>query len=195
MVSEELGRFPGIEDADFRMKAFKTDQWSFRWTLASLRMYQAGAFPRLPFYDTRMADFFTTVPSARVQGRSLQIDYLKRHAPDLARITWQAYQTNLYRAAHFDTWMLPARAVKKAMRVLSARRVPERNWEVQFLSDDGRRRLRDHLTSRGRKLHEVVDPAEIGPLVDAFFASPLEEGRGYTVSMLLTFAAWLEAHG
>ena len=195
MVAEELGRFPDIEDADFRMKAFKTDQWSFRWTLASLRMYQSGAFPRLPFYDSRMADFFATVPSEQVSQRSLQIEYLKRYAPDLARITWQAYQTNLYRAAHFDTWLLPARAVKKAVRLLSARRVPERNWEVQLLGEDGRRRLAEHLTSSGRKLHDVVDPAEVAALLESFFRSPLEEGRGYTVSMLLTFAAWLEKHG
>jgi asparagine synthase (glutamine-hydrolysing) len=195
MVADELGRFPGVEDPDFRIKAFKTDQWSFRWTLASLRMYQAGAFPRLPFYDSRMADFFATVPSHQVSRRSLQIEYLKRHAPDLARITWQAYQTNLYRAAHFDTWLLPARAVKKAVRLLSARRDPERNWEVQFLNEDGRRRLREHLTSPGRKLHELVSRDEVTTLLDAFLASPLEENRGYTVSMLLTFSAWLEKNG
>ena len=33
---------------------------SFRWTTTSLRMFQAAAFPRLPFYDTRMADFFSS---------------------------------------------------------------------------------------------------------------------------------------
>jgi asparagine synthase (glutamine-hydrolysing) len=157
-------------------------------------MYQAGALPRLPFYDTRMTDFFATVPSAFVEGRRLQIDYLKRFAPDLARITWQAYGTNLYRVAHFDTWLLPARAVKKAMRALASRPVPERNWEVQFLGAEGRRGLEKHLIEPGRKLHAFVDPREVRTLLDGFFASPLEEGRGYTVSMLLTFAAFLEAH-
>ena len=82
-------RVAAIAEPDFRVKAFKTDQWSFRWTLASLRMYQAGAFPLLPFYDTRMSDFFATVPTEFVSGRRLQIEYLKRYAPDLARVTWQ----------------------------------------------------------------------------------------------------------
>ena len=191
-VAGELDRVSAIEDPDFRVKAFKTDQWSFRWTLASLRMYQAGAFPRLPFYDTRMADFFAGVPTAFVEGRRLQIDYLKRFAPDLARITWQAYGTNLYRVAHFDTWMLPARAVKKAIRALSSRRVPQSNWEVQFLGAEGRRGLEDRLLSRGRRLHQYADPRALRELLDAFFASPFEEGRGYTVSMLVTFAAFLE---
>jgi hypothetical protein len=156
-------------------------------------MYQAGAFQRLPFYDTRMTDFFAGVPTAFVEGRKLQIDYLKRFAPDLARITWQAYGTNLYRVAYFDTWLLPTRAVKKAMRALSGRRVPQRNWEVQFLSAEGRLGLERQLLSPGRKLHSLVDIRDVRELLDAFFSSPFEEGRGYTVSMLLTFAACLEA--
>jgi hypothetical protein len=193
IVAGELARLEGLEDPDFRVKAFKTDQWSFRWTLASIRMYQAGAFQRLPFYDTRLTDFFAGVPTAFVEGRRLQIDYLKRFAPDLARIEWQAYGTNLYRVAHFDTWLLPARAVKKAMRALSGRPVPERNWEVQFLGENGRRGLERQLLAPGRQLHAFVDPRDVRSLLDAFFASPVEDGRGYTVSMLLTFGAMLEA--
>ena len=63
MVQRKMSHLDHIEDADFRVKAFKTDQWSFRWTTASLRMFQAAAFPRLPFYDSRLTDFFCTVPS------------------------------------------------------------------------------------------------------------------------------------
>ena len=47
----------------------------------------------------------------------------------------------------------------------------------------------------GSRLHEFVSPDDVRSLLDAFFAAPLEEGRGYTVSMLLTFSSWLEAHG
>ena len=192
-VAGELRRVGDIEEPDFRVKAFKTEQWSFRWTLASIRMYQAGAFPRLPFYDTRLTDFFATVPTAFMKDRGLQIDYLKRFAPDLARIQWQAYGTNLYRLPHYRTWTLPARAARKALRVLSGRGPAERNWEVQFLSAGGRRALEQRLLAPGRKLHAFVDPSDVRDLLDAFFASPLEDGRGYTVSMLLTFAAVLEA--
>lgn len=193
-VGDELARLPGISDPDFRVKAFKTEQWSFRWTLASIRMYQAGAFPRLPFYDTRMADFFSTVPTAFVRGRRLQIDYLKRFAPDLARIEWQAYGTNLYRYRYFDSLLLPSRAVKKMLRSL-APRVPQRNWEVQFLGAGGRRRLVEPLLSPTSRLAEFVAPRDVRSLLERFFEAPEEEGRGYTVSMLLTFAAWMEAYG
>ena len=57
MVRQEMAQIGHLEDPDFRIKAFKTSQWSFRWTEASLRMFQPGAFPRLPFYDTRLSRF------------------------------------------------------------------------------------------------------------------------------------------
>ncbi len=193
-VERELEPLGGIADPDFRVKAFKTEQWSFRWTLASLRMYQAGAFPKLPFYDTRMGDFFATVPTEHVRGRRLQIDYLKRFAPDLARITWQAYGTDLYWQRHFHTWLLPWRAARKAVRLLRGRPPSaERNWEIQF-SGPGSQRLREALLAKGARLHELVEPRRIEALLEDFSRSPLEEGRGYTVSMLLTLSGWLEAN-
>ncbi len=70
----------------------------------------------------------------------------------------------------------------------------ERNWEVQFLSPAGQGRLRDALTRPGRRVHEFVSAAAIKELLDRFFARPLEEKRGYTVSMLLTFSEWLERY-
>lgn len=194
-VRREFDRLPAIEDPDFRVKAFKTEQWSFRWTLASLRMFQAGAFPRLPFYDNRIADFFSTVPSEFVAGRRLQIDYLKRHAPDLARITWQARDASLYWATRPDVLLLPKRALKKLFRLATGRHVIERNWEVQFLSDSGRAGLERWLLAPGLKLHDLVSRSEVVGLLADFFRAPFEAGRGYTVSMLLTFSAWLERYG
>ncbi len=194
-VRREFERLPTIEDPDFRVKAFKTDQWSFRWTLASLRMFQAGAFPCLPFYDTRMADFFSTVPSEFVAGRKLQIDYLKRHAPDLARITWQAHGANLYWATGPELFRLPGRAMRKLIRLATGRHVVERNWEVQFLSESGRAGLERWLLAPGLKLHDLVPQAAVTALLQDFFAAPFVKGRGYRVAMLLTFSAWLENYG
>ncbi len=81
IVQREIQALGDIEDAGFLVKAFKTDQWSARSTTASLRAYQMAAFPRLPFYDNRLVDFFTTVPSKQVAGRKLEIAYLQRFAP------------------------------------------------------------------------------------------------------------------
>jgi asparagine synthase (glutamine-hydrolysing) len=195
VTSDEVSRLGQLEDADFKAKAFKTDQWSFRWTTASLRMFQPGAFPRLPFYDSRMADFFCSVPSQFVVGRKLQVDYLKRFAPDLARIPWQAFDTNLFRYQYFGSLLLPKRALKKSWRILTRQHVIERNWEVQFLNSTGREGLAHWLLRLGLRLHEFVAPKAIRNLLDAFYQAPFEQKRGYTVSMLLTFSIWLERYG
>lgn len=195
LMRAEMSLVRHLEDAEFRIKAFKTDQWSFRWTTASLRMYQPAAFPLLPFYDTRMMDFFCTVPSSYVRGRRLQIDHLKRYAPDLARITWQFHDTNLFLYRYYHTWLLPKRAYKKAIRALTRKRPIEQNWEVQLMNDEGRRRLEQWLLRPGLRLHEFVAPDAIRLLLDAFYAPPLNRGQAYAVSMLLTFSVWLERYG
>ena len=62
-----------ISEMDFKVKTWKTEHWSHRWTLTSIRMYQASLFPLLPFYDNRLIDFFCQLPSVYVQGRSFRL--------------------------------------------------------------------------------------------------------------------------
>ncbi len=193
-VCDELSSLKHIACPDFRVKAFKTDNWSFRWTVSSLRMFQPAAFPRLPFYDTRLTDFFCTVPSKFTHQRQLQIDYLKRFAPDLARITWQARDANLFNYKK-SIRTLSRRAVKKGWRVLTGRQQIERNWEMQFFNSHGRANLEATLVQPGLRLHEFVSPSKIADLLAAFYAHPYAEKRGYTVSMLLTLSTWLEKYG
>ncbi len=194
-VAEGLERVSHIEDADFRVKAYKTDSWSFRWTLASLRSYQPGAFPRLPFYDTRLTDFLSTVPMEYLTGRRLQIDYIKRFAPRLAKVKWQAYDADLHWSRYFNSLLVPKRALKKARRILGGQTPIQRNWEVQFLSERGRKGLEDNLVKTGLKLHEFIPPKKILGLLNDFYDDPYTGKKGYTVAMLLTFSAWLEKHG
>jgi hypothetical protein len=191
-VADELARLGDVAEPDFRIKAFKVDQWCARWTTVALRMFQAAAFPRLPFYDTRLADFFCTVPTAYVSGRRLQIDYLRRYAPDLARIPWQVTGRDLFHDGRKDAWDAARRAARKGQRQLSGRKIVERNWEVQFLGHEGRSGLAHWLARPGLALHEFVAPRTISGLLDAFGRDPYTDKRGYTVAMLLSFSAWLE---
>ncbi len=193
MVSEELAGLAHIVDPDFRVKAFKTLQWSHRWSLPSQRAYQSAAWPALVFYDHRLVDFFCTVPNVYLSERRLQIDYLKRYAPDLARVPWQVYDAGLYTYQHYNSWLLPKRALKKAWRMIRQEQVIERNWEVQFLCPEGKSGLQRWLLQPGLRLHEFVSPIAIQELLQGFFAAP-QPDTGYTVSMLLTFSAWLELH-
>jgi asparagine synthase (glutamine-hydrolysing) len=193
-VGDALHPLEYISDPDFRVKAFKTANWSFRWSLSPIRVFQSAARPRLIFYDHRITDFFGTVPTQYLIGRKLQVDYLKCVSPDLARITWQAYDANLYQYQGFNTWLVPKRTLKKIGRSVWGKPVLQRNWEVQFLNTSGRQGLEALLLRSALRLHEFVPPAEIRLLLDSFYARP-DASQGYTVCMLLTFSAWLEKYG
>jgi hypothetical protein len=193
-INDELKAFRSVGDLDFKVKLWKTQTWSHRWTLASLRMYQARLFPLLPFYDNRMVDFFLTLPSHFVKGRRFQIEYLKRVAPDLARVRWQPFDANLYEYRHFNTWLLPRRIYKKIKRSLSGKPTLQRNWEVQFLKDGNQENLRQSLCAPGLKLHDYAEKGDLDQAVDAFLRKP-DSANGYEMSMLLTLSAWLERYG
>jgi hypothetical protein len=129
-----------------------------------------------------------------VRGRRLEVAWLTRFASDLARITWQAHDANLYLYQYANSLLLPQRAINKVLRAIRRERVVERNWEVQFLSPNGRESLRRALLRHDAKVNEFVSPAAMKGLLESFFANPYEANRGYTVSMLLTFASWLERY-
>ncbi len=193
-IAERLKELETIKEIDFRVKAYKTEEWSFRWSIPPIRVFHSATLPKLVFYDTRLTDFFLTIPTEYLSGRRLQVEYIKRFSPVLARIPWQVYGANLYWYRYFNSLLIPLRAWRKGKRILQRRRIIERNWEVQFLaSDRERNRLRTHLLEPGIRLHHYVDRAEVEKLVNHFLALPAPDGAiGYTVSMLLTFAAWLE---
>ncbi|RYD59435.1 MAG: hypothetical protein EOP56_00795 [Sphingobacteriales bacterium] len=179
-----------IEDADFVMKIFKTDQWSFRWTLASIRMYQAAVFPVLPFYDKRVVDLFLQIPTSVVAGRQLQIDYLKQYHPDLAKITWQEYGNNLYWYKHFNNRNIAYRAIDKIRRSIKGEQPITRNWEIFYLNDNGRRQLEKILLQS--PFRDVVPESTSRALLNDLYRHP-NAGNGYAISMLHTFARFIEA--
>ncbi len=172
LVRSELASLEHIEEPDFRVKAFKTWQWSHRWSLPPIRVFQSAAWPALVFYDQRITDFFSAIPTPWLSGRQFQIDYLKRFAPDLARITWQVYDADLYQYQHFHTWLLPKRALKKAWRTLSRQTILQRNWEVQFLNPQGHAGLERWLLQPGLRLHEFTPPQALNNLLADFYSQP-----------------------
>ncbi len=189
-MQEELARIPSLPNAQARLKAAKTETWSFRWTLASLRCYRMATRLRLPFYDSRLADFFATVPNEWMQGRALQIAYLKRTAPELAAVPWQAAGTSLF-AHPQPRWQRLARgAARRAWRRLTNRSVIQRNWEVQLLPSLGRDRLRNTLLASPSPLHDLVPPARLRSLLDEFHDAPSRE-RAHAASVMLTLHDWL----
>lgn len=190
-LTDVLNDLGDIGNTDFKVKAWKTQQWSFRWTLASIRTFQSSVFPLLPFYDNRLVNFFVTTSNEFNLNRALQIEYLKRFAPDLAKVRWQVYDANLFDYKNFNSWLIPRRVMKKAARILSPKPVFQRNWEVQFLNPVGKQGLYKWLLSDGLKLHDFVAAAQLEKLLSSFYVNPTA-ASGYTVSMILTLSTWLE---
>jgi asparagine synthetase B (glutamine-hydrolysing) len=184
LLADEARRVAGA--GDVRGLALKTEQWSLRWTEATLRAFAVE--PRLPYYDPRLADFALSLPAELLVDRRLQIAHLRRCAPDLARIEWQAKETDLFRLRHERTWRLPARALRRVRRRLRPPTARLRNWEVQLLSPEGRAGVDRWLLEGG--LDDVVERAEVEGLVADHRAAPTDATLGYAVSALLTFAVW-----
>ncbi|MCB0698570.1 MAG: hypothetical protein H6551_09640 [Chitinophagales bacterium] len=183
-------KYSHIDDVDFRFKIYKTDQWSFRWTVASLRMYQQAAFPILPFYDSRLVDLFCNIPTSTVCNRALQVEYIKQYYKKLAKIKWQEYDADLYTYKWMNNRNLAYRAAKKLQRTVSSEKTIQRNWEVFFMTLHGRQQIETHLLNN-RTLNEIVPVQKTEELINDFYRKPTAAG-GYTISMLLTFALFLE---
>ena len=191
VLRAELERLPDLGDPDLQLKALKTEQWSFRWTLASTRAYHLARPTLLPFYADDVVDLFLRVPSERLAGRRLQIAYLCRHHPDLARVRWQDTGRSLLDRPWEAPLALTRRAVAKGVRTARRRPVVERNWEVQYLAGDGPARLRRLLLGAdGGDGGAVagVPGAEVASFLDGFLAAP-GPASGYAVDVLATLAA------
>lgn len=186
LLADELARIPDLGDPDLRLKALKTEQWSFRWTLASVRAYQLGVATVLPFYADDVVDLFLRVPTDRLAGRRLQIAYLRRHHADLAGVPWQQTGRPLVDRPWGPAAGLVRRAGAKAWRLARRRPVVERNWEVQYLTGDGPARLRALLAGAGPLLTPDV-VGRSGALVDDLVRAPTP-ATAHAVDTLATLA-------
>lgn len=182
-------RYRHIKDVDFRMKVYKTDQWSFRWTLPSIRMYQAGVMPVLPFYDKNVATTLSSIPTKELVGRSFQIAYIKKVFPELAKVRWQEYGTNLYLYKKINNRNLIYRGVKKGQRLLSPQKHIVRNWELFYLNDTGKEKLTSILLDN--TLENLLSQDKIKSMLEDFYANPTA-ANGYTISMLHTLVQFLK---
>ena len=179
-----MGSRPTI--ADLALKAFKTDQWSFRWTLASVRSYQLARPTTLPFYANDVVDTFLGQPSGIHAGRAVQIAYLRRYHPDLAAVTWQDSGRSLLDRSWERPASLVRRAGAKAVRTLRRRPVVERNWEVQYLGDSGPDRLQELLRSSVPGT-AALSSMDVQGFIDTFLQAP-DGARGYAFDSLLTLS-------
>lgn len=189
-IDSWIYKYRHIEDVDFRMKMFKTNQWSFRWTVASIRMYQAAAMPVLPFYDCRVVDFFSKIPTHIVQNRTFEIEFIKLFYPDLAKIKWQEYDRNLYNYKKYNNRSIIYRSIEKIKSTLTNKKPVLRNWELFYLNDTGKQKLEQFLLDN-IALHDVISRDTIQQLLNDFYDYP-NAANGYKISQVHTLAQFMK---
>ena len=186
---QSLDKTKNIPDPNFRMKIFKTDQWSFRWTLASIRMYEAGAMPILPFYDKNVAEVLLSIPDEYLAGRKFQVEFIKKCFPQLASIRWQEYNSNLYDYKWLNNRNLLYRVAKRSQRLISKKKIIIRNADLFYRDENGRGCLYEALTESN--LPNYMPKEHIDELINLYYRDP-SASHTYAISMLHTFAQFLK---
>ncbi len=183
-----------IDDANARVRAFKSLYWATRWTSTNLVYFSQHKPMSLPYYDDRMCEFIMTLPEEFLAGRKIQIAYIKKYSPELAKITWQEKAPyNLYNYhKHLTKAHLPFRVLKKIQHVIYhkvlGKLLVQRNWEIQFLGQENEKELMAWLFEN--KKFEKLVPKD---LVEDYFEKFKTKDAVYwshPLSMLLTLSVF-----
>ena len=181
-----------IENPSAKLRAFKSLYWAPRWTSINLSFFEVAHPITLPYYDHRMCEFICTLPEEYLADRRLQIAYIKKQNPQLAKITWEAQRPyNLYNFERNKTPNnLPYRIGSKLKREIKGKLGKpyiQRNWELQFLGMDNDLKLQEWLFSKS--MCSFISKPLTAKFYNNFknvdavkYSNPL--------SMLLTLAVW-----
>ena len=187
-----------IDCPSARIRAFKSLYWAPRWTSINLSMFKTLGELVIPYYDDEMCKFICTVPERYLVGRKIQIEYIKKNCPEVARLPWQKYYPlNLYQYQRFNhSHYYIIRAVRKAKRILQQyfSKSPDliiRNWELQFLGEQNFIELKKNLLERN-KFNKLIPQTIIRKYLDKFQTDPVQ--YAHPLSMLLTLAVFSDKH-
>ena len=185
-----------IDNTSAKVRAFKSMSWAPRWTSVNMCIFRAAHPYNLPYYDDRMCKFICTIPEEFLEDRKLQIEYIKRQSPELAKITWEAQRPyNLYNYQdNKSPYNLPYRISDKLKRTLKAKMGKpqiQRNWELQFLGMENDEKLQEYLF--GENLHPFLSKELLARFYNNFKTKNMVE-YSHPLSMLLTLAVWHKQH-
>jgi len=146
-----------IEDGNAKLRAYKSLYYVPRWTCVNLQIFKDFGPVVIPYFDDRICEFICTVPEHLLEGRKIQIEYLKRRQPKLAAVPWQShypFNVNNYKLDRFPL-NVPYRAFNKLRRIVSGKEPITRNWELQFQGADNEREMERCLFEQ-RRLHDFI---------------------------------------
>ena len=136
-----------INNPNSRIRAFKSIHWAHRWANEGLKIFDAHNEMLIPYYHDKMCEFVCTIPEKYLLNRKIQIEYIKRRAPELAKISWQKYDMNLYNYKYFNNIYFPFRVLKffkqrLKKKIYGGPQLIQRNWELQFLGEKNDERVK-----------------------------------------------------
>ena len=181
-----------IQNANARIRAFKSLYWAPRWTSVNLNVFSSLHPMALPYYDRRMCEFICTVPEAFLAGRKIQIEYIRQRSPKIAQVPWQQYHPcNLYNYEQCASLKFyPQRGLAKVKRLIDSKifnkRLILRNWEIQFLGEDNDSQLQNWIFENDR--FKQLVPQEIVKRYYDKFQHVDEVHYSHPLSMLLTLS-------
>jgi len=146
-ITALLHAIPIPHSANARIRAFKSLYWATRWTAVNLAIFQSVRPVTAPYFDDRMCQFICTVPERWLAGRQIQVEYVKRRSPELARVPWQEHRPfNLYTYSwNKMPYQLPYVVWWKLKSKWRKSKMIQRNWELQFVGEDNDKHLRERL--------------------------------------------------
>lgn len=187
-----------INDANARIRAFKSLYWATRWTSTNLCYFSQHKPIALPYYDDRMCRFVMTVPEKHLAARQVQIEYIKKYSPQLAAIAWQAKAPyNLYNYhRHLTASHLPYRVANKAYWLFKEKilgqKLIQRNWEIQFLGEENDKNLRQWLFDN--EAFAKLVPEKVTKKYYKLFKTGDQVYWSHPLSMLLTLSVLTKEH-
>ncbi|TYA56658.1 asparagine synthase-related protein [Formosa maritima] len=176
-----------IDDTNAKLRAFKSLYWAPRWTSINLSIFSAKHPVSLPYYDNRMCEFICAIPENYLEGRQLQIAYIKKRAPKLAKITWQEQiPFNLTNYKWNKTpYNMPYKIGNKLKRIANQTKGKKhvlRNWELQFLGENNQIQLDN--TFEKLNTDNFLPKSFIEDVLQGFKGSPSSE-TAHAINMLL----------
>lgn len=193
-LSTLLSKIDIPESANAQIRAFKSLYWAPRWTSTNLSVFESVKPITLPYYDNRMCEFICSVPEKYLAGRQIQIEYIKRRNPKVAKIEWQQHRPfNLYNY-HLNKvpYNLPYRVYGKLLRTVNSQKFIQRNWELQFLGKQNERHLEHYLFENEKFSNEVS--TEIVKDIYSKFQKEDAVYYSHPLSMLLTLSLFFKSN-
>ena len=184
-----------IVNSNAKIRAFKSMYWAPRWTSINLSVFARNKEIYLPYYDDRMCQFICEVPESLLNNRQIQIEYIKKTNIAVEKIVWQdAKPFNLFNHHLAKTHLrLPYRVTEKLKREfksLLGKKFVQRNWELQFLGSENKKRLNSHFKTDS--FNKEVDKELVKKTMDLFYDNN-SVYHSHAVSMLLTMGVFLNS--